>query len=184
MSARPAAFGLALVCAAAAMPIVAQDAPEIFTSDTIARLVSGVYCASAPVDLQEAPGTVAGVVNIVSDLPVLLAETTRVPARIGIGFGALVETTDGVVLEDVTITITHPAYPDTGIEVERWATSLDHAAPGLVGFSFERDSELVTGRWTFEADHDGEQLFRIDFDVVPAAALPDLAQACSGASLS
>jgi hypothetical protein len=166
------------------MPVAAQDAPEVFTSDAIARLVFGVYCASAPVDLQEAPGTVAGVVNIVPDLPVLLAETTRVPAQIGIGFGVLVEAAEGLVLEGVTITITHPPYPDTGIEVERWATSLDHEAPGLVGFSFERESELVTGRWTFEADHDGELVFRIEFEVVPAGVLPDLVQACSGATLS
>jgi hypothetical protein len=166
------------------MPVAAQDAPEVFTSDAIARLVFGVYCASAPVDLQEAPGTVAGVVNIVSDLPVLLAETTRVPAQIGIGFGVLVEAAEGIVLDDVTITITHPPYPDTKIEVERWVTSFDHEAPGLVGFSFERESELVTGRWIFEADHDGELVFRIDFEVVPASALPGFAQGCASATLS
>jgi hypothetical protein len=184
VSPRPAAFCLSLVFAAAAVPLAAQDSPAIFTSDLIDRLDYGVYCAEAPVDLQEAPGTVAGVVNVVPELPVLRAETTLVPAQIGIGFGVLVEAADGFVFDGVSITITHPPYPDSGIEVEGWTTSLDDETTGLVGFSFEVESELVTGRWTFEAAHDGDLLFRIDFEVVPAAMLPGVAQGCSGAILS
>ncbi len=176
-----AAAGCMMLVAGA---LAAQERVNPFKSDAIDRLVYGVYCADAPVELEPAPDTAAGVVNIMPDLPVMRAETTLVPAQIGIGFGVLVETRDGEVFDPVLVTITHPPYRDSGIEVERWTTSLDDQDPGLVGFSFEVASELVTGPWTFEAEHDGELLFRIDFEVVPAGLLPDLAQGCSGAILS
>ena len=154
-----------------------------FRSDAIASLNYGVYCADPPVELEEAPETAAGVVNIVPTLPDMRAETTLVPARIGIGFGVLVEAHEGDFLDPVTVTITHPPYPDSGIEVERWITSIDGEGPALVGFSFETDSELVLGPWSFEAEHEGELLFRVEFEVVPAAMVPELAQ-CAGAFLS
>ena len=165
-------------------PILAQDLPNPFKSDVIDSLVYGVYCAEGPIDLEEAPDTAAGVVNIVPGIPEMRAVTTLVPAQIGIGFGVVVEARDGLFLDPATVTITHPPYPDTGIEVERWITSIDGDGPGLIGFSFEVESELVTGPWTFEAEHQGDLIFRIDFEVVPPALLPDLAQGCSGAILS
>lgn len=179
---------LRMICLAVAVtlpwPMVAQDLPNPFKSDVIDSLVYGVYCAEGPIELEEAPDTAAGVVNIVPGIPEMRAVTTLVPAQIGIGFGVVVEARDGLFLDPATVTITHPPYPDTGIEVERWITSIDGDGPGLVGFSFEVESELVPGRWTFEAEHQGELIFRIDFEVVPPALLPDLAQGCSGAILS
>jgi hypothetical protein len=167
---------------AAAAP--AQDLPNPYASDLVETLVHGVYCAEAPIDLEEAPDTAAGVVNIVPGLPVMRQVTTLVPAQIGIGFGILVEARDGVVLDPLVVTITHPPYPDSGIEVERWVTGIDDQGPGLVGFSFELETELVPGPWVFEAEHAGETVFRVSFEVVPPALLPDLAQGCAGAILS
>jgi hypothetical protein len=174
------AGALCLTLAAA----VAQDRPNPDVSDQIESLVHGVYCAEGPVDLEQAPDTAAGVVNIVPSLPDMRAVTTLVPAQIGIGFGVLVTARTGLVFDPAEVTITHPPYPDSGIEVERWRTSIDGDAPGLIGFSFEVESELVTGPWSFEATHEGERLFRVEFEVVPPALLPDLAQGCSGAILS
>jgi hypothetical protein len=162
----------------------AQDLPNPYASDMIDSLVYGVYCAEAPIELEEAPDTAAGVVNIVPGLPEMRQVTTLVPAQIGIGFGVLLEAREGQVFDPLVVTITHPPYPDSGVEVERWMTSVDDQGPGLVGFSFEIESELVTGPWTFEGTHDGEVLFRVNFEVVPPALLPDLAQGCSGAILS
>lgn len=163
---------------------LAQDRPNPFKSEAIDRLVYGVYCTEAPIELEEAPGTAAGVVNIMPQLPQMLAETTLVPAQIGIGFGVLVDPRSGLGFDVVDVTITHPPYRDSEVEVERWVTTLEADATGLIGFSFEMDSELVTGPWSFEARQDGDLLFRIDFEVVPPALLLDLAQACSGAILS
>lgn len=178
-------IGAALaIVLATAQHAPAQDLPNPFKSDLIDSLVYGVYCADAPIEVQEAPETAAGVVNIMPGLPEFRAVTILVPAQIGIGFGVLVQAREGLVLDPAIVTITHPPYPDTGIEVERWVTAVDGEGPGLIGFSFEIDSELVPGRWTFETEHQGELLFRIDFEVVPPALLPDLAQGCSGAFLS
>lgn len=162
----------------------AQDLPNPYISELIGDFAHGVYCAEGPIDLEEAPDTAAGVVNIVPGLPELRAATTLVPAQIGIGFGVLVQAREGLVFDPADITITHPPYRDSGIEVERWTTVIDGGGPGLVGFSFEVESELVTGPWTFEAVHDGELLFRVSFEIVPPALLPDLANGCSGAILS
>jgi hypothetical protein len=164
----------------------AQDGalPNPFASDLIARLDHGVYCAEAPIDLEEAPDTAAGVVNIVEALPEMRAVTTLVPAQIGVGFGVLVTPQPGLTLDPVQITITHPPYPDSGIEVERWITGFAGDGPALVGFSFELASELVTGPWRFEAHYDDVLLFDIRFEVVPPALLPELSQGCAGAILS
>jgi len=174
---------LAVGMGTVAAGLAAQDVRNPFTSDAIESLVYGVYCADPPVELEDAPETAAGVVNIVPTLPEMRAETTVVPARIGVGFGVLATARDGDVLDPVRVTITHPPYADSGIEVERWVTSIDGEGPSLVGFSFETEGELVAGPWTFEADHEGELLFRVAFEVVPAAMVPDLAQ-CGGAFLS
>jgi hypothetical protein len=174
----------ALFPASAAADAPPPERPNPYMSDSIETLVHGVYCAEGPVELEEAPGTAAGVVNIVPGLPEMRAVTTLVPARIGVGFGLLVTPVPGAVPDPVDITITHPPYPDSGIEVERWSTVLEGGQPGLVGFSFELESELVPGPWHIAGRHRGELLFDVRFEVVPAAALPDLAQGCAGAVLS
>lgn len=166
------------------VPAAAQEAPDPYKSDLIDRLSYGIYCAEPPVDQEAAPGTAAGVVNLVAGVPEFLAETTLVPAQIGVGFGVVVELRDGLLLDPTDVTITHPPYPDTGISVERWATVMDGDGPGLVGFSFEAEGELVPGPWTFEAEHAGELLFRVTFAVVAPALLPGPAMACGGAMLS
>jgi hypothetical protein len=158
--------------------------PNPYASDKIETLVHGVYCAEGPVELEEAPGTAAGVVNIVPGLPEMRAVTTLVPAQIGVGFGLLVTPAAGAVPDPVDITITHPPYPDSGVEVEHWRTVLDEGSPGLVGFSFEVESELVPGPWRFEGRHRGELLFDVRFEVVAPALLPELSQGCAGAILS
>lgn len=178
----PRFFGLSVLAFSLAASAVAEVRPVPFKSYLIDRLSYGVYCADPPLALEEAPGTAAGVVNVVPGLPEFRVETTVVPAEIGIAFGLVVEPRAGVVLDPVTVTITHPPYPDSGVEVEQWITAIE--GPSLVGFAFELESELVTGRWSFEGAQGEELLFVIEFDVVPPAMLPALVQGCGGAMLS
>ncbi|NKX42990.1 DUF3859 domain-containing protein [Roseicyclus persicicus] len=174
----------AAVLLCVAVPLAAQERPDPYKSPLIDSLVYGVYCAEPAIDIEEAPDTAAGVVNIVPGIPEMRAVTTLVPAQLGIGFGVIVEARDGVVFDPAGITITHPPYPDSGIAVERWSTVVDGDGPGLVGFSFEAETELVPGAWTFEAEHAGELLFRVTFEVMPPALLPALSAACGVATLS
>jgi hypothetical protein len=66
-----------------------------------------------------------------------------------------------MVHDPVTITVTHPPFPDSGIEVERWTTRLGWEEFNLTGFSFDVPGELVLGTWTFEAHVGGRELFRV-----------------------
>jgi hypothetical protein len=81
----------------------------------------------------------------------------------------------------VTITVTHPPFPGSGIEVERWTTRLDSAEFNLTGFSFDVPEELVTGTWTFTASMAEVELFHVEFEVVPPElAAPVLAECQMG----
>jgi hypothetical protein len=49
-------------------------------------------------------------------------------------------------------------------------------------FRFDYDHELVPGIWRFEAWEAGTLLYSVEFEVVPAEALPQIAQACGATS--
>jgi hypothetical protein len=139
--------------------------------DLIAELIFGVYCAEEPIRTEDAPETASGVVNIVPELPEIRFSQTVVPAALDVGFGVLSRAPSGMVHDPVTITVTHPPFPDSGIEVERWTTRLGWETFSLTGFSFDVPEELVLGTWTFEAHVGGKELFHVTFEVVP----PDMA---------
>jgi hypothetical protein len=155
----------AVLAEAASGPNIRVD-PEL-----IAELVFGVYCAKNPIRTEEAPETASGVINIVPDLPQIRFAQTVVPAALGIGFGVLSRAPSGMVHDPVTITVTHPPFAGSGIEVERWTTRVGWEEFGLTGFSFDVSEELVLGTWTFEAHSGARELFHVAFEVVP----PDMA---------
>ncbi len=161
----------------------AQDMPNPYYSENVETFSYGLYCSGMPDDVVEAPGTAAGVVNMI-ETPEFFAATTLVPAELDLGFGVLVLMAPGAVMDPVEITITHPPYPDSGIEVEHWNTSLDDVNPGLVGFSFDSAVELLPGDWVIEGAHKGETQFRITFTVVPPALAPELSGRCLGTFMS
>jgi hypothetical protein len=146
--------------------------------ELVAELVFGVYCAQEPVRTEVAPETASGVINIVPDLPDIRFAQTVVPAALDIGFGVLSRAPEGVVHDTVTITVTHPPFPDSGIEVERWVTRIGPEEFSLTGFSFDVPEELVTGTWTFEAHAGERELFHIAFEVVPPEMAAPVIAAC------
>ncbi|MBF9030825.1 DUF3859 domain-containing protein [Rhodobacterales bacterium HKCCE3408] len=175
--------GLVLALALA-LPAAAEIAGQGETNPALGPLVDdlifGIYCAEEPVGTEPAPETASGVINLHPGLPEMRLEQLVVPAVRDLGFGALIRLAPGET-RDVTITVTHPPFPGSGIEVERWYTTFDSDDYGLNGFSFDREEEKVPGTWTFSA-HAGEELiYHIEFEVVPAEALPDAASVCSGA---
>lgn len=155
------------------------------TGPGLGELVYGIYCAQEPQRRDPAPETASGHLNIVPMIPDFQFRQKVVPAEIGIGFGVLVTAAPGRSEESVTVTVTHPPYPDSGIEVEQWITDLEDTGPSLTGFSFETPNELLLGEWTFAAhDRDGEELFHIAFEVVQPELMPQVISSCFGSFTS
>ncbi|MFW5655593.1 MAG: DUF3859 domain-containing protein [Roseicyclus sp.] len=179
----PLLAALALTSGATAEQ-VGSDAAVRVDADQIAELVYGVYCAAEPVRTEDAPETASGVINIVPDIPEIRFAQRIVPAALDVGFGILSRAPEGIVHDPVTITVTHPPFPDSGIEVERWITRLDDEGLSLTGFSFDVPQELVLGTWTFSA-HAGEtELFHVTFEVVPPDLARDVLAICQSAFTS
>lgn len=155
------------------------------TGPGMAELVYGIYCAQEPERRDPAPDTASGHLNIVPTIPEFQFRQKFVPAEIGIGFGVLATAAPGLVHDLVTVTVTHPPYPDSRIEVERWTTDIDDLGPSLMGFSFDTSSELVLGEWTFSAHtSDGTELFHIAFEVVQPELMPQVISSCLGSFMS
>lgn len=182
---RRAALGAALALVALAPAQVAAQEGNPRVGPGLAELVYGVYCAQDPIREDPAPETASGVINIVPTPPDFAFRQKLVPAEIGVGFGVLATAPPGVLHDAVTVTVTHPPYPDTGVTVERWITDIDALSPSLMGFSFDQPNELVLGEWTFSAvTATGEELFYIAFEVVEPGLMPNVMDACFGSFVS
>lgn len=106
------------------------------------------------------------------------------PAALGIGFGVGLQVDPADLPPDAVVTMTHPPYPDDAVTTERWVTALSTASPGLNGFSFDFDWELVLGTWTLRAETPEEVLYEITFEVVPSSQYPEIVLTCLGGALS
>lgn len=167
-----------------ALPAYAQQASNPRVSPLLADLTYGLYCAQDPERRDPAPETASGVINIVPVIPEFQFRQKLVPAEIGIGFGVLAQAPLGALYDPVTVTVTHPPYAETGIEVEQWITDID-AGQNLMGFSFDHGYELVLGEWTFTATtQDGEELFHIAFEVIAPELMPQVISTCFGSFMS
>lgn len=165
-----------------AVPATAQNTPRV--SPMMDEFIYGLYCAQEPERRDPAPATASGVINIVPLIPDFQFRQKLVPAEIGIGFGVIASAAAGTLFDPVTVTVTHPPYPDTGIEVEQWVTDIDDGQ-NLMGFSFDHAFELVLGEWTFSAvTLDGEELFHIAFEVVAPELMPQVISTCFGSFTS
>lgn len=167
-----------------APPALAQDGGNPRVSPLLEDLVYGVYCAQEPDRRDPAPATASGVINMVPMIPDFRFRQRLVPAEVGIGFGVLATAPPGVVHDPVTVTVTHPPYPDGGMEVEQWITDVDDGL-NLMGFSFDHPHELVLGEWTFSARTlADEELFHISFEVIAPELMPQVIGTCFGPFMS
>lgn len=166
------------------LPATAQQANTPRFGPDIAELVYGLYCAQEPEREDPAPDTASGIINIVPSIPDFQFRQKLVPAEIGIGFGVLARAQPGMLLDPVTVTVTHPPYPGSGIEVEQWQTDVDDGL-NLMGFSFDHAGELVLGEWTFSGHTAaGDELFFISFEVIAPELMPQVIRACFGSFMS
>ena len=155
----------------------AAQAPDT-VSPRIVSLETGVICPPESVGIVPAPGTVAGTTHLIEDDPPFVSTAARVPAVIGIGFGAKAMAAGLIGLSDVEVVVTHPPMGDAGASRQTYRTSIGALEPSFTFYQFDYDYELLPGLWQIEAQKDGETLYRKTFEVVPAEDLPALAQIC------
>ena len=147
----------------------------VFTSG-----IFGAFCQQVSVGEMPAPGTAAQKIDLIPGTPDIRWPGPQVPATPGISFGIRTETLDGVALSPVLIEVTHPPFLRSGVTRQSYVTGLGGDGASINAYSFDTAEELVTVTWTFRAYHDGKTLYEVQFNVVPADALPHIAGGCDG----
>ncbi len=159
-------------------PVAAWSPAADLTDAAIASLETGVICPPPTVGETPAPGTLAGTTHLIEDEPPFVSRSNRVPAVIGLGFGAKSMTADMLGLSDVTMTVTHPPMGKDGITSQTFQTRIDGTTPALTFYQFDYDYELVKGLWQMEASKDGKVLYRTTFEVIAPKDASELAKIC------
>lgn len=162
-----------------ATPLAAQDKSGL----AIATLETGVICPPESTGTRPAPDTVAGVTNVVAEEPPFVSTVNKVPAVMGIGFGAkaMSETVFGI--DNVTMTITHPPMGPEQATQQSFLTSISGTDTSITFYQFDYDYELLPGEWTMTATSGGDVLYTTSFQVVPPQQVPELAAICNFESL-
>jgi len=146
-----------------ASPALAQDQ----ASNAIIFLETGVICAPDSIATAPAPDTVAGITNVIEDDPPFVSTVNRVPAVLGIGFGAKAQAGEIFGISDVTVSVRHPEMGNEAVTLQSYQTSISGVDPSIAFYQFDYDYELLPGRWTIEARKDAKLLYRSQFEVVP-----------------
>lgn len=172
----PAIAGFwASLCASPALagPAAPAIAPEIATLEV------GVFCALQAMDRMPAPGTASGWIHVpTTDIRFHWPDRQVVPAALGLAFGVEATGRPGWASTNAEAQVTRPGAPAP----EVWDTGISDAGGALAFFRFDTEDELVPGIWTFEAWDGDTRLYRVEFEVVPAAALPEIVDACGATS--
>lgn len=156
-----------------AEPLAPLRLPEI------AGLDFGVFCAWQQMDRAPAPGTETGWIHVpLDEIDFTWQGQQIVPAVIGLGFGIKATGARGFATAVGEVRVYRPgrALPET------WASDITDFGPTLAFFRFDRSDELIPGRWVIEGWDRDRLLYRVEFDVVPPAALPGIASACDATS--
>ncbi len=163
-----------LASPALAAPAEPQAAPQV------AWLEVGVFCAFQAMDRMPAPGTASGWIHVpTSEITFHWPDRQVVPAALGLAFGVRAMGAPGFATSDgAEARVTRPG----GTAPEVWSSGISDAGDTLSFFRFDTEDELLPGRWTFEG-WDGEtRLYHVEFEVVPAAAVPEIVDACGATS--
>lgn len=165
---------LGLGSAALAGPGTPQHAPQI------ARIDVGIFCALQAMDRMPAPGTAAGWIHVPnSEITFHWPDRQVVPASPGLAFGLRITAApDFATSMTSEARLTRPGRSTP----EVWSSGLAEGGETLVFFRFDTEDELVPGLWTFEGWDGDTRLYRAEFEVVPAAAIPEITNACGATS--
>ena len=139
---------------------------------------AGIICAPPTSGIAPAPDTVAGTTHLIDVEPAFISLNRRVPAVLGIAFGVKAQSSVIGGLDDVTMTVTHPAMGTFGATSQSYQTAISGTYPSLTFYQFDFDYELLTGIWQMQASRGSQILYRTTFEVVPPAQVLELASVC------
>ncbi|WP_136645574.1 DUF3859 domain-containing protein [Tabrizicola sp. YIM 78059] len=167
------ALALLLADAAAADPAPPAAGP------LVARLQVGVFCSLDPLNQRPAPGTMSGWIHVPEgEITFHWPDRQVVPAQLGIAFGVRAQLVPGAFVAMGEMRVWRPGSD----RPEVWDSAFGDMGGSVNFFRFDHDTELVPGSWRFEGWDGATQLFSAEFEVVPAEALPEIAQACGATS--
>lgn len=173
LSAALALAPLPLVAGPGAEPVKPSAAPEI------AQIEWGVFCALQAMDRAPAPGTASGWIHVPKgEVAFHWPSRQIVPAALGLAFGVKVTGMKGWESAVGEVRVYRPGHSAP----ESWASDVSALGATLAFFRFDTPAELVTGTWVIEGWDRDMRLYRVEFEVVPAAAVPEIAQACGATS--
>jgi hypothetical protein len=168
---------LALILALAVGPAMADPAPPQ-PGPLVAALKVGVFCALQAMDQRPAPGTLSGWIHVPdSVIDFHWPDRQVVPAAVGLAFGVKSQMVPGVFLSGEM-----RVYRPGSSTPETWESTFSDTGEQFAFFRFDREDELIFGVWRFEAWEGETQLYATEFEVVPAAALPEIVNACGAIS--
>jgi hypothetical protein len=174
---RPASFLLALL-ALTALPAVADPAPPR-TAPVVAGLEVGVFCALEAMGRAPAPGTRTGWIHVPDrEITFHWPDQQIVPASIGLAFGVSAQLAPGEQIANAEIRVYQPGSQTPEI----WGSNFYDIEPSVSFFRFDHPHELIQGLWRFEAWDGAILLYSVEFEVVPAEAIPKITQACGAVS--
>jgi Domain of unknown function (DUF3859) len=156
----------------AGMPALAALDP-ISTGPGIVIETVGIYCHVAPQGREEAPQTDLGYIQILVGMPDFSFEQREVPARLGISFGLVAISDRDILQARVETRRPGTAQPDI------WYSDFLAGEPALRGFSFDFSHELTPGIWRMEAYEGTDQLYSVEFEVLPGTELPGVSSDCN-----
>ena len=120
----------------------------------------------------DAPNTISGKANNVIASQ-LVQSTTTIKAAVGTTFGILVKLfgEPGGAVVTSHFRCIHPKLTDPASgrssETDDWESPRPIGTPRYVSYTFDRDWELVAGRWTIQVMSDGKILAEKTFEVIP-----------------
>ena len=155
--------------------LFASGVIQSIAGDPVGKILAFGMFKQTNAHLIKTPETPSGTTLNLDDLPLLVASTNQIPARIGIMFGVNYEISDldlkdGDFVTVRAIKVWPPLRKPDGMICESntsyWKLRVQNGkARGFQGYLFHEDFELVAGHWKMEVMLNGKTLITQDFTV-------------------
>lgn len=146
-------------------------------AEALGPVEAGVFCTETTGERLEAPGSVAGHSNLVSDIE-LRAQTLVVPVSPDLTFGFRAPVREDA--PDAVLRISHPPFRGNGATGQWFAKELRAGEATHALYSFDEAYEMVEGLWRLEIVAGARRLVQVTILAVPAEAAPHLVGLCDG----